>query len=333
MINDVDVVCGLAWGDEAKGKITSWLAKNYRYDFVCRWAGGSNAGHTIYVNRKKYKTHIVPAGVFFGIPSIIGPGCVVNKNKFLEELLYLQENGFDTSVVKISPKAHVVTDDHINVDRSRLAQRLGTTSSGIAPCYSDKAFRSGLQAKDVFEDHFLWDERLYGNILCEGAQGIWLDLDQGNYPYVTSSTTLPYAACSLGFPPQKIRHVYGAAKIYDTRSGIDPDFPESLLEDPTLLKIADAGQEYGVTTGRRRKVNWLNLPKLIRAVNISGTTRLVISKCDILEMVEQFSLFGSEGSLLKFSNLHEMTDYIRKEIFEKCDLIQDVKFSFDPMGI
>ena len=76
-IFNVDICCGLAWGDEAKGKITAYLANSGKYDFVCRWAGGNNAGHTIYVNNKKYKTHIIPSGVFFNIPSIIGPDCVI----------------------------------------------------------------------------------------------------------------------------------------------------------------------------------------------------------------------------------------------------------------
>ena len=332
MIESVDVVCGLAWGDEAKGKITSWLARNKEYDYVCRWAGGSNAGHTIYVKGEKYKTHIVPAGVFFGIPSIIGPQCVVHKDRFFDEMTYLWENGFDISVVKISPRAHVVTDNHIDNDKTRLASKLGTTSSGIAPCYSDKAYRSGVQAKDVFDDRFIWDENLSGKILCEGAQGIWLDLDMGNYPYVTSSTTLPYAACSLGFPPQKIKHIYGAAKIYDTRSGTDPEFPESLLEDPVLKRIGDVGKEYGVTTGRRRKVNWLDLSRLIKANNVSGTTRLVISKCDVLESVEEFRLYY-HGALVKFESLHSMMNHVRKTISDNCPLVEDIRFSFDPMRI
>ena len=93
-----------------------------------------------------------------------------------------------------------------------------------------------------------------GNILCEGAQGVWLDMDAGNYPYVTSSTTLPYGACSLGFPAQKINRVWGAAKMYDTRSGEDPLFPDSLFQNEDLERVALTGCEYGVTTGRSEKL-------------------------------------------------------------------------------
>ena len=237
-INNVDICCGLAWGDEAKGKIVSQLSKNKNYDFVCRWAGGNNAGHTIYVDGKKYKTHLIPSGIFFGLKSIIGPDCVVNINAFFEEIEYLKENGFDTNLIQISPKAHIITASHIKEDKDRNKgdKTLGTTARGIGPCYRDKYARTGKRVMD-FEENFkgyIWDGVLYGNVLCEGAQGVWLDINHGNYPYVTSSNPLPYGACSLGFPPQKIRNIYGAAKIYDTRVGKDPDFP-----DENILKIGN----------------------------------------------------------------------------------------------
>ena len=90
-IRSVDICFGLAWGDEAKGKITAYLSKKNNYDFVCRWAGGNNAGHTIYVNNKKYITNIIPSGIFYNIMSIIGPDCVVNIENFFEEITYLKE--------------------------------------------------------------------------------------------------------------------------------------------------------------------------------------------------------------------------------------------------
>ena len=80
MINSVDIIFGLAWGDEGKGKISNAISKNY--DIVCRWNGGPNAGHTVYLNDKKYKTHIIPCGVFQNKLSVIGPNCVINIDKF-----------------------------------------------------------------------------------------------------------------------------------------------------------------------------------------------------------------------------------------------------------
>lgn len=330
-INYVDIVCDLSWGDTGKGKVSSFLSKTEDYDFVCRWAGGNNAGHTVYLNNKKYKTHLIPCGVFHGVKSIIGPDCVLNVKSFLEEVKYLEDNGFDTSLIKVSPKTNIVTEEHINRDKARLHSKLGTTAKGIAPCYSDKMLRVGLQAKDVQElKDFIWNERLYGNILCEGAQGFYLDINYGNYPYVTSSSTLPYAACSLGFSPKKVRNIWGLCKLYDTRSGVDTLFPNSLLQDKNLLRLGDLGKEYGVTTGRRRTCNWLNLDLLINAINKSGTTHLVINKCDILYKLGLYKLYY-QNKLLNFTMIEDMKQFIENKIRENCyDDLEYIRFSSSP---
>ena len=329
-IKKVDICCGLAWGDEAKGKIVSQLAKNNDYDFVCRWNGGNNAGHTVYINKKKYKTHLIPSGVFYNVKSIIGPDCVVNIKSFFEEVDYLKTNGFNTELIKISPKAHIVTDEHIEQDINELNKEQGTTKRGIAPCYSDKYRRVGLQAESSAElVPYLWNEELYGNILCEGAQGFWLDINEGNYPYTTSSVTLPYSACSLGFSPKLIDDIYGAVKIYDTRSGIDPFFPDELLDNVELHKIGEVGEEYGVTTKRRRKVNWLNLNKLIYAINVSGVNILIISKVDILEQVGVFKLYYDD-IVVTYGNMNEMKEYITLKIGSECPNVSSIKFSNNP---
>jgi len=322
-INSVDICCGLNWGDEAKGKIIAYLSKYGKYDFVCRWAGGNNAGHTIYIDGNKYKTHLIPCGIFFNIPSIIGPDCVVNLESFEKELLYLKNNGFNIDLIKISPKAHVVTQKHIDDDKKNYKSQ-GTTSRGIAPCYRDKYARTGIQVKDVEQfNKYLWDEKLYGNVLCEGAQGFWLDITQGNYPYVTSSTTLPYGACSLGFSPHLINKIYGATKIYDTRSGIDTCFPESLLDDEELKLIAETGNEIGTTTGRRRKVNWLNIDKLIQSINITGTTDIIISKVDIFEKLKLFKI-KYNNNIINFESLIKLKSFINDIILENCQSIKNM---------
>lgn len=333
MIEYADVVCGLAWGDEAKGKITSHLAGSMNYDLVARWAGGNNAGHTVFKDGKKYKTHLVPSGAFYGIPSLVGPGCVLHPESFQAELDYLSENGFDSSLVKVHPNCHIVTDQHISSDKRDLASKLGTTSRGIAPVYAAKAARTGILAKEVLNEKMLWTSELGGKILCEGAQGFWLDIDHGNYPYVTSSVTLPYGASSIGFPPQKIRHIYGAAKIYDTRSGEDPLFPASLLDDVMLRNIADLGQEFGVTTGRRRKVRWLDLDRLIKSINVTGTTHLVISKCDVVEELGTFGLYYRECLIDTFASMKNMKEFIINNVREECPLIESIKFSYSPETI
>jgi len=328
-INKVDICCGLNWGDEAKGKIISHLTKKGTYDFVCRWAGGNNAGHTIYLDGIKYKTHLIPSGVFHGIHSIIGPGCVVNPKSFFEEINYLKGKGFNCDLIKISPRAHIVTDEHIQEDILKYKDQ-GTTAKGIAPCYRDKYARKGILAQQIPElSPYIWDEQLYGDILCEGAQGFWLDIDYGNYPYTTSSTTLPYAACSLGFPPQMINNIIGASKIYDTRSGNDPLFPPTLLDNPELKSIAECGDEIGTTTGRGRLVNWVNLDKLIKSINISGTTIIVISKVDVLEHIKLFKLIYQDNIQI-FPDITKMCDFIIDTLTKHCSLLQQVIFSDNP---
>jgi adenylosuccinate synthase len=342
-INNVDIVCGLAWGDEAKGKIVASLLKENNYDWVCRWCGSHNAGHTIYFDNKKFVTHIVPAGVFFGIKSFIGPDCLININELVEELNYLKNEGIDTSQVFISSRAHVILDTHREEDRAKYKNTQGSTGKGVAPCSRDKFGRVGQRICDLnqeeisklfeFNKNMISDiSILNGNILCEGAQGNWLDINYGNYPYVTSALTLPYSACSLGFSPKKIRDIYGAAKIYDTRVGIDPDFSDDLLNNEDLTKIAEIGNEFGATTGRSRKVNWLNLDKLITSINISGCNKVIMSKTDVLESHKKFKLYF-KNKLFEFKNLDSMMLLIKDKISSECEEFEDISFSNNPYDI
>ena len=109
-----DIVLGIQHGDEGKGKVTHHLLKNGDYTHCIRFNGGCNAGHTIFHNDKKFVTHHIPASVFFGIPAIIGPGCVVNIDKFLKELNYLAENGIDITIRSAPPSLVMVLRIEIN---------------------------------------------------------------------------------------------------------------------------------------------------------------------------------------------------------------------------
>lgn len=337
-INQVDIVCGLAWGDEAKGKIVSSLIETNTYDWVCRWSGGSNAGHTIYIKGQRYVTHIVPAGILHGIPSFIGPDCYVHIESLIKELDYLKHAGFDTRKLYVSDKAHIITDKHIEED-SVYIKTQGSTGSGIAPCARDKYGRVGKLFKSVdttlFNNHnkniVMSTKELYGSLLCEGAQGTWLDINYGNYPYVTSSLTLPYSACSLCFPPSKIKNIYGASKIYDTRVGIDPSF--IIQEDADILnKIAEEGSEFGSTTGRKRHVQWLNVDKLIDSIRITGCTYLFISKIDILIAINHYKLYYNK-QLHNFMTINAMIHFINTTLFETCCDLKEIHYSDNPKTI
>ena len=109
-----DIVVDLQYGDCGKGKVTHHLCRTGEYTHVIRYNGGCNAGHTIFHRGKKFITHHIPAGVFFGIRSIIGPGCVVNVEQFFKEIEELKEGGIDTDgLVFIAKNAHIITKNHI----------------------------------------------------------------------------------------------------------------------------------------------------------------------------------------------------------------------------
>lgn len=333
----VDIVADLSWGDTGKGKVVSHLCKTERYEYVCRWGGGQNAGHTIFFGGEKYKTHLVPSGIFHEKICVIGPDCVLNVDKFFEELAYLEDLGLDLSLIKISPKAHIVTNEQLSSEKTSFYNSLGTTGSGIAPCYAAKAARTGTRAEDVkalrnaYGQDFMWDEKLKGRVLCEGAQGFYLDLNYGNYPYVTSSVTLPYAACSLGFPMQKVRKIYGVAKMYDTRSGVDPLFPKSLETDRDLQRLCTLGKEVGTTTGRKRACNWLNLDKLIYAATTSGATDIIINKEDVVKKLGKFKLYKDE-KLKEYKDIRSMKAEIANDL-SALEYVGSVKFSGSPEAI
>ena len=145
-----DIVIGLSYGDEGKGKVTHHLLKSGEYTHCLRFNGGCNAGHTIYHNGQKFVTHHIPAGVFFGVKSIIGPGCVVNLEQFYKEIAMLEEAGIAVKgSIYIANNAHIITDAHLEEDG--LDSAIGTTKRGNGPAYRDKYNRKGLRAQEVPE--------------------------------------------------------------------------------------------------------------------------------------------------------------------------------------
>ena len=286
-MNQIDIVVGLQYGDEGKGKVTSLLCKNNSYDYVCRWNGGHNAGHTVHIGDKAYKTHLIPSGIFHGIKSHIGAGCILNIEDFLDEIQYLEKNNFDTSLISIDPLTHIVEKRHKAEDMKYHAIRQGSTSKGVAPCYADKYARKGITARQEKALRPWLEEMSFLNrdILCEGAQGIQLDIDCKRYPYVTSSHCYPWAACSLGFSHKEIRNIYGVAKLYATRSGFDPYFNKERTREfeDVLEKLSQLGKEIGVTTGRERLSNFITSDKIVEDIRRTGTNIIVFNKCDIVE--------------------------------------------------
>ena len=292
-----DVVIGLQHGDEAKGKVTHHLCKSGEYTHVLRYNGGCNAGHTIYHEGRKFVTHHIPAGVFYGIKSVIGSGCVVNKEQFFKEIGELEEGGVNTKgLIFIAENTHVITDAHLEEDGKDT--KIGTTKRGNGPAYRDKYSRDGLLAKDdpdlkeytlnLYEEFHEYEEV---KILCEGAQGFELDIDWGDYPYVTSSHCTTAGALLNAIPPSWVRNVWGVGKIYETYVGAKKFEPEQ----PVFSQMRDLGEEYGATTGRPRQCNWLDVTRLIRAIKVNGVTHVVLNKMDILRQLDAWKiLLGGE---------------------------------------
>lgn len=339
----VDVILGLQWGDEGKGKIVDYFAK--KYDIIARFQGGPNAGHTLYVGDKKIVLHQIPSGIFHEEKiNLIGNGVVLDVVTLQKECNAVAQFGVDVKKnLFISERTHLILPTHRALDKaSELAKgenKIGSTLKGIGPAYMDKTGRNGLRVGDILQPDFLqqyeslknkhlqllsnfkfeedlsqWEKEFFESIdfvkglniingeyfindqlskgkkvLAEGAQGSMLDVDFGTFPFVTSSNTTSAGVCSgLGIAPQKIKDIIGITKAYCTRVGSGP-FPTELL-DETGDFLRKAGNEFGSTTGRPRRCGWIDLVALQFACMINGVTKIVMTKADILDEMEELKV-------------------------------------------
>ncbi|WP_372593986.1 adenylosuccinate synthase [Actinotalea sp.] len=165
------VVLGAQWGDEGKGKATDQLGS--RVDYVVKFNGGNNAGHTVVIDGEKYALHLLPSGILSpGVTPVIGNGVVIDLEVLFRELDALIARGVDVSRLLVSANAHVIAPYHRTIDRVTerfLGKRkIGTTGRGIGPAYADKISRVGIRVQDLFDEHILTQK-------VEGA------LDQKNH--------------------------------------------------------------------------------------------------------------------------------------------------------
>ena len=332
----ISAIVGAQWGDEGKGKVTDFFAGES--DYVVRFHGGNNAGHTVIVDGNTFKLHLIPSGVVYGSPiSIIGNGVVVDPNALLNEIAYVKEKGIEPKLL-VSDRAHVIMPYHIVLDGALSGHQgslaAGSTRRGIAPVYADKMFRNGIRMVDLLEpDVFM--EKLekgyafakgliekslgqtlemtideifstyvdYGEklktyicdtsvelykahkagktILFEGAQGISLDVDHGVYPFTTSSNTAAgHISTGTGVSFRDINRIIGVVKAYLSRVGESP-LPTEIHGDEAN-SLREKGGEYGTTTGRPRRVGWLDLVQVRQAVRVNGLTEIALTKLDVL---------------------------------------------------
>jgi adenylosuccinate synthase len=152
------VLLGAQWGDEGKGKATDLLGD--RVDYVVRYQGGNNAGHTVVIGDQKYALHLLPSGILSpNVVPVIGNGVVIDPSVLLTEISGLNERGIDTSKLKISTNAHLITPYHRTIDKvsERFLgnSKIGTTGRGIGPAYADKINRMGIRVQDLFDPSIL----------------------------------------------------------------------------------------------------------------------------------------------------------------------------------
>ena len=350
----VDVILGLQYGDEGKGKVTYHMIKNNNYDICARFNGGPNAGHTVYVGDQKLVTHQVPTGALHGIPSLIGSACVVDPRKLEEEITMINKALILASVVKnkktgkplmdirdilfISYNAHVITEKHIEEDKK--ADKIGSTHCGIGPVNGDKVTKKGQRVENFLDENkkfcgcnivdpieFL-AEKEDAKILMEGAQGFRLDINHGPYPFVTSGNCGTSSAFT-DINPRSLNDVVGIAKIYETYVGQMKFQPEG---DEILKQVAKVGKEFGATTGRQRQTRWLNLDELARTIKVNGVNKIIINKCDILEEVGKFKVVSSNKET-EFDDLDKMKKYIETILKNDCKDLQEIIFSATALGI
>ena len=152
------VLLGAQWGDEGKGKATDLLG--HRVDYVVRYQGGNNAGHTVVIGEKKFALHLLPSGILTpSVTPVIGNGVVIDPAVMFEEIRNLQSQGVDTSRLIVSANAHLITPYHVTLDkvteRFLGKSKIGTTGRGIGPTYGDKVGRVGIRVQDLFDEKIL----------------------------------------------------------------------------------------------------------------------------------------------------------------------------------
>jgi adenylosuccinate synthase len=336
------ILVGAQWGDEGKGKIIDVLTD--KADIVVRTQGGNNAGHTVFIGKKKYVLHLIPSGILRrGKICVIGNGVVVDPVSLVSEINDLAKLGVRVKNLVISESAHLVFPYHRELDEQREIikgkNKIGTTKRGIGPAYGDKAARTGLRMIDLINaDRFEAllrakikenneilralgakplsftkihaDYRAAGDqlrpyvantvmllheaasrgdgILFEGAQGTFLDIDHGTYPFVTSSNTTAGGACTgSGVPPNKMDRVVGVMKAYTTRVGEGPLPTES---DDISDMLHSMGREFGATTGRARRCGWFDAVATHHARILNGIDELAVTCLDGLDTLDSIKV-------------------------------------------
>ncbi len=353
----VKMIVGLQYGDEGKGRAVHYEAKNA--SIVIRATGGSNAGHTVVANGKKYAMHLLPSAIIRPeVLSVVGPGVVADLEVLAEEIQQMKVAGVkvDRDNFVVSERTHITFPHHKQLDRlyeMLKTEKVGTTGRGVGTTYEEKARRTNLRMHDLFLEeaglknkisenlkvynvlvaeankliekgvyqeekfpsitadeeyeycmkykeilkefiadiHPILDQAIEKDelIIIEGAQSFWLDNDHGDYPMTTSSNpNASGTASAAGIGPTLVNEVIGVIKAYTSRVGNGPFVTEQKNEMGDAIR--EWGHEYGTTTGRPRRIGWLDLVMIKHTKNTSGLTSLCVNHLDTMGKADKINV-------------------------------------------
>lgn len=280
------VVVGGFFGDEGKGKIIAYLARQYNPMIAARGGVGPNAGHTFVLNGKMYKVRMLPsAALNDSTRLLLGPGVLINPQILLDEI----RNFKAQDRVFVDSTCGIINNDHIERDNAEYPKtRLGTTGTGTGPANSDRALRTLRIAKEVpelfeyIEDvsnaiNYSLDKK--ERVIIEGTQGTFLSLYHGEYPFVTSKDVTSSAVCSdVGVGPKRIDQVLLVFKSYVTRVGQGP-LKNEIDNDEARKR---GWTEYGSVTGRQRRAAPFDMDLALRSIRLNSATQLALTKLDVI---------------------------------------------------
>jgi adenylosuccinate synthase len=283
----VTIIVGGFWGDEGKGKIISYLAYTEDPAIIARGGVGTNAGHTVVFEGKKFGLRMIPSG-FTSKKSrlLIGAGVLVDPAIFLKEI---KETGCDNRI-GIDYQAGIIDEVHREKDQKdkHYSEKIGSTGTGCGPANADRARRTLRLAKDVSElEPYLTDVSIElneaieagKNVILEGTQGTMLSLFHGTYPFVTSKDVSAPQICSdVGVGPTKVDEVVIVFKAFMTRVGEGP-MPGTLSEEESEKR---GWVEFGTVTGRPRRSAPIDFDIARKAIRLNGATQIALTKLDIV---------------------------------------------------
>ena len=338
------VIVGLQFGDEGKGKISYLLCREADCVVRFQGGANAGHTVVVNGRKLKFNIipagSAAGATPCIGSGTVVDLEEVFEELELLRSI-GLEPKLMVSRAASVVLPVHKLLD--AKIEEIRGGKAVGTTRRGIGPTYSDKALRTGIRMEDLLDETllrekleilrrmhglevddleklleygrkikpYIGDVELYVNelldegrrVVFEGAQGTLLDINYGTYPYVTSSNTIAGAACTgCGIGPTRVSEVVGVMKAYTTRVGAGV-FPTEIGGE-LGIRLRDAGQEYGTTTGRPRRVGWLDIPLLRYAIRLSNVDWIALTKLDVLSGLEKLRVcveYEVDGRALKIA--------------------------------